>query len=191
MEQLAARIHASIQGEEPSISFCDFPIRNICGIGVHVSLQFQSIGANTIQCKLIIDTSDVLYYEGKETLLFSRSLDMITPTVDFTLFTCEKITNYIKQMLDIIPTLRLDKLKAYFTQEEPIDISYIELFKFENTELKYEICSICHDLCGTRTKCKHSICIECVSKLDGYQSDEEDPEYDCPLCRAKFKYIRN
>jgi hypothetical protein len=190
MEQLAARIHASIQGEQ-SISFCDFPIRSICGIDVHVELQFQSIGANTIQCILIITTSKVLYCEGSNTHLFSKTLDTIKPTVDFTLFTVEKITNYIKQMLDIIPTLRLDKLQACLTQNELIDLSYIELFKFDNTELKYDICSVCHELCGTKTECKHSICIECVSKLDGYESEDEDLIYDCPLCRAKFKYIRN
>ena len=189
MEQLAARIHASIQGEH-SISFCDFPIKSICGIGVHVRLQFQSIGANTIQCILIITTSDVLYEEGSDIHLFSKTLDTIKPTVDFTLFTIEKITNYIKQMLDIIPTLRLDKLHACLTQNEPTDLSYIELFKFSNTELRYEICSICHEFCNTKTECKHSICIECVSKMDGYESEDEDPIYDCPLCRAKFKYIR-
>jgi hypothetical protein len=191
MEQLAARIHTKIQKEEPSISFCDFPIRSICGIDVHVELQFQSIGAHTIECVLIITTEDVLYCEGSNTHLFSKTLDTIKPTADFTLFTVEKITDYIKQMLVIIPKLQLNKLDAKLTQEEPIDTSYIELFKFQNTEIKYDICSVCHDLCGTTTKCNHFICIECASKLDGYQSDEDsDPEYDCPLCREKFKYLR-
>jgi hypothetical protein len=93
-------------------------------------------------------------------------------------------------MLEIIPTLRLDKLKAKLTQDAPIDTTYFDLFKFDNVELKYDICSVCHEICNTTTECKHSICIECVSKLDGYESDDEDTLYNCPLCREKFKYLR-
>jgi len=190
MEQLAARIHLKIQGEEPSISFCDFPIRSICGMDVHVELEFQTFRANAMQCALKIITFDVKYSRNSETILFSHTLELIQPIVDFTLFTVEKINNYLNQMLEIIPKLRLDKLKAKLTQDDPIDTTYFELFKFENTELCYDICSVCHELCNTTTECKHSICILCVSKLDGYESDDEDTEYDCPLCRAKFKYLR-
>ena len=194
MEFLAARIHKEIQGKPEyyeTRSFCDFPIKSICGINIHLELEFQSQGANAKQCVMKIITFDVKYSRNFDAELFSHTLELIQPTVDFTLFTVEKITNYVNQMLDIIPTLRLDKLKAKLTQDDPIDTTYFELFKFENTELKYDICSVCHDLCNTKTECKHSICILCVSKLDGYESDEdEDPEYDCPLCRAKFKYLR-
>jgi hypothetical protein len=196
MDQLAARIHKEIQDRIPfdvrneTRTFCDFPIRSICGMKVHIELSFESLGLKRKQCTMRINTFDVLYSENSETQLFSYTFDSIDPATNFTIFTEEKIIDYIKQMLDIIPTLRLDKLKACLTQREPMDTSYFELFKFDNTELKYDICSVCHELCGTKTKCKHTICIECASKLDGYQSDEdEDPEYDCPLCRAKFKYI--
>jgi hypothetical protein len=192
MEQLAAQIHNEIQSKPEYIdnrTFCDFPIRSICGVNIHLELEFQSLGANAKQCVIKIITFDVKYSGNSDTELFSHTLELIRPTVDFTLFTVEKITNYIKQMLEIIPKLRLNKLKAKLTQEEPIDTSYIELFKFENTELRYDICSVCHELCNTTTKCKHSICIECASKLDGYESDDEETEYDCPLCRTRFIYL--
>ena len=193
MEQLAARIHNEIQSKPEYIdnrTFCDFPIRSICGVNIHLELEFQSLGSNAKQCVMKIITFDVKYSRNSDTELFSHTLELIQPTVDFTLFTVEKITNYIKQMLEIISKLRLDKLKAKLTQEEPNNTSYIELFKFENTKLRYDICSVCHELCNTTTECKHSICIECASKLDGYESDDEDTEYSCPLCREKFKYLR-
>jgi len=190
MESLAARIHKKIQSSEHECRpFCDFPIKSICGMNVHVELVFLSLGANTKQARIIIGTDDVSYDTHSETQLFAHTLESIKG--DFTLFTVEKITNYINQMLEIIPTLRLDKLKSCLTQDDPIDTTYFDLFKFDNTELKYDICCVCHDLCNTKTECKHPICIECVPKIDGYESDDEPTRRDCPLCRNQFKYIRN
>jgi hypothetical protein len=191
MEQLAARIFDKIQSSEHgSRTFCDFPIKSICGMNVHLELSFLSLGASTKQVRIVIGTYDICYSENSETQLFFHTLETINRSgVDFTIFTIEKIMNYIKQMLEIIPTLRLDKLKSCLTQSDPIDTSYFDLFKFDNTELKYDICSVCHELCNTKTECKHPICIECVPRLDGYESDDEMTKRDCPLCRQQFKYI--
>ena len=190
MEQLAARIHEKIQSSvHEQRPFCDFPIKSICGMNVQLELVFLSLGANTKQVRICIGTYDVIYAAHSETQLFDHTLETIQ-NIEFSFFTIEKIIDYIKQMLEIIPTLRLDKLKAKLTQDAPIDTTYFDLFKFDNTTCKYDVCCVCHDLCGTTTECKHPICIECVSKLDGYESDDEDTLYNCPLCREKFKYIR-
>lgn len=189
MEQLAARTHEKIQSSTHECRpFCDFPIKSICGMNVHLELVFLSLGSNTKQVRMVIGTYDVSYSEISETQLFSHTLETIQ-NIEFSFFTIEKIINHIKQMLEIIPILRLDKMKACFTQEETIDTSYFDLFKFNNTELKYDTCCVCHELCGTTTECKHPICIECVPKINGYESDDEPTRRDCPLCRKTFQYI--
>jgi hypothetical protein len=191
MEQLAARIYEKIQSSMHTCRpFCDFPIKSICGMNVHLELVFLSLGANTKQVRICIGTCDINYAAHSETQLFSHTIETIQ-NIEFSFFTIEKIMDYIKQMLKIIPTLRLDKTKSCLTQSEPIDTTHFDLFKFDNTELKYDECCVCHELCNTTTECKHPICILCVSKLDGYESDDEDIRRDCPLCRSHFKYLRH
>jgi len=190
MEQLAARIHEKIQSSvHEQRPFCDFPIKSICGMNVHLELVFLSLGANTKQVRICIGTYDVSYAAHSETQLFAHTLETIQ-NIEFSFFTIEKIIDYIKQMLVIIPKLKLDKLKSCLTESEPIDTTYFDLFKFDNTVLLYDVCCVCYEKCNTTTECKHPLCILCVSKLSGYESEDEDTEYDCPLCREKFKYIR-
>jgi hypothetical protein len=189
MEQLAARIHEKIQSSvHEQRPFCDFPIKSICGMNVHLELVFLSLGANTKQVRICIGTYDVSYAAHTETQLFAHTLETIQ-NIEFSFFTIEKIIDYIKQMLEIIPTLQLDKLKAKLTQDAPIDMTYFDLFKFDNTQIKYDDCCVCREICNTTTECKHPICILCVSKLDGYESDDEPTARDCPLCRQQFKYL--
>jgi hypothetical protein len=190
MESLAAIIHEKIQSSvQERRHFYDFPIKSICGMNVDIDLAFLSLGANTKQSRMKIITNDVSYAAHSDTELYDYPLETIQ-NIEFSFFTIEKIIDYIKQMLEIIPTLRLDKLKAKLTQDDPIDTTYFDLFKFDNTTCKYDVCCVCHDLCGTTTECKHPICIECVPKLDGYESDDEPTTRDCPLCRNQFKYLR-
>ena len=109
-----------------------------------------------------------------------------------------KKENVERILKEILPRLKYDKINDKFVLNN------------ENSEVKEELCSfidskcksikmnrnkccVCLEYCLTKTRCKHSICRQCYSKLkqsyknsDDYDSDDEDCTYydiKCPYCR--------
>ena len=169
------------------IMFHKFPIQTIHRVDVFISLEFINDDRPFVRFNIEAKNVD---FDDADYHLYCKVLEQFeTPTT----FTSEMITKYMQEIIDIMPTLKLDKFDAKLTNKFVFeDEQYIELFKFENVTLKYDICSVCMDLCGTVTECKHHLCIACCSQMS---EKEHECDWDgceicgkksCPVCRADF-----
>ena len=196
LEALARKVMKLLENPNSShrrIAFHNFPIRRICGIDVFVNFEFSNYG--NLVVVFTIQPSDVRFM-CDEYNVYSKTLDTIEgDNLPFSSITLEKITGYFEKILEIIPTLRLDKHEARLTDEPVVYTDeLLELFKFENTELKYDMCVVCHEVCGTITSdCKHHLCIECCGKIAENEHEChpdglcDDCGYKkCPVCRGDF-----
>lgn len=178
-----------IEKDKQSIMFHRFPIKTICEIDVIISLEFLNEGKTLV--RFLVDS--FLLVKDDDTLLFCKVIDKLEN--GFANITREKVMDYLKEIIEIIPTLKLDKFTGTLTDEFVFETEqWIQLFKFDNTILKYDICCVCHELCGTTTECHHHICVACVSKLSENNHEcsgicDECGIKTCPCCRKNFSYI--
>jgi hypothetical protein len=194
MDKLANHIMSLVEKDKTkTIMFHKFPIKTICEIDVIISLEF--IAENPC-VRFLIDAQ--ICIQDDDSSLFCKVLEKFEEEDGLSKITEETIMKYLQQIVDIIPTLKLDKFESVLTDEEIIfDEKIITLFKFDNTVLKYDICSVCHDLCGTITEeCKHHLCVACVGKISENKHDcdfngicDECGYKKCPLCRKDFYSI--
>jgi hypothetical protein len=188
MNKLAKHVMCLVEKDKTkTIMFHKFPIKTICEIDVIISLEFI-VEAPCV--RFVIDSQVCI--QNDESSLFCKVLETFDKEDGLSKITEETIMKYLQQMADIIPTLKIDKFESVLTDEETIfDEQIINLFKFENTVLKYDICAVCQDLCGTTTEdCNHHLCISCFSKLP--ENKQDDTDFDtrkCPLCRKDFYSI--
>ena len=106
---------------------------------------------------------------------------------------CDMIET-IHKLYETLPKIKLNKLKNELTTKKTTaDIS--SMLCHSNIQTKFDKCSICLDTTIGKTKCKHSLCLLCKSKLEyDYQNkeDEEDEEDEdeqiipCPICRKNI-----
>lgn len=94
----------------------------------------------------------------------------------------EHVYNRYPVTLDTFSTflssLRFNKLLNCFERNPaPVfDWSFLE----SETVKVHDKCCVCYERTGTRTTCKHSLCIPCFDKID-YNDDHETI---CPMCRT-------
>ena len=193
MNKLAKHVMCLVEKDKTkTIMFHKFPIKTICEIDVIISLEFI-VEAPCV--RFVIDSQVCI--QNDESSLFCKVLETFDKEDGLSKITEETIMKYLQQMADIIPTLKIDKFESVLTDEETIfDEQIINLFKFENTVLKYDICAVCQDLCGTTTECKHYLCIECFGKITETEHDCHPNELcdkcnlkKCPICRKDFYSI--
>ena len=196
MESLATAIirgwEAHVESEEKKKFKFRLPVNTICGITI-----IAEIGIGNSKGKieffvfrvLSFETGDIETIESCEPLvIYAKSL-MKGTTESLTI---EEVKAYIEEILKIIPTLSFNKRSGRLTTDYVYDDDVVSLFEFDNTTtLIYEKCCVCHDLTGTRTPCRHSLCLVCISSLPEVDSEEEDemPSKKCPLCRETIEMI--
>jgi len=196
LEGLAQKVKKLLETPDSNrrrIAFHNFPIRVICGIDVFISFEF--LNYDNLIVNFTIEASNSRF-TCDEYYVYSKNLETIKgEDISFSSISLEMIVGYFEKIIEIIPTLHLDKYDARLTDEPNIYTEeLLERFKFENTELKFDICSVCHEVCGTITyECKHYLCIECCGKIAETEHDcHPDGLCDdcgfkkCPLCRESF-----
>jgi hypothetical protein len=50
-------------------------------------------------------------------------------------------------------------------------------------------CSVCYEKTRTKTKCNHSLCNRCWSKIEEVKDEDGDLTTPCPICRENIHYI--
>jgi hypothetical protein len=97
----------------------------------------------------------------------------------------------VRRFVDILRHLKFNKFTGRFTDERDVDVRIVEpweeLEDIPFVELKYEKCAVCMDYTMTKTKCKHSLCLDCWRQIPQkkFTCDGEEYEYHpCPICRA-------
>ena len=80
--------------------------------------------------------------------------------------TIESMISLWEEMMDLLKTLKFDKLTGTFTMNETCEI--------------VEECCVCLEMTKTKTNCGHHMCISCWNQvLDGR----------CPICRVYHIYL--
>ena len=170
------------------------PIKTICGIEITAEIGIRKAmsgprkgGVDTFVFRIFnfeveheeeVD-GDCFYY------LYSKSFPKTTEKLE-----ADQVEAYLKEILEIIPTLRFDKKTTKLTADYVYDSEVVALFKFDNTTTKYEECCVCQEFCGSKTECKHSLCLMCISSMPRVYDEEEDEEIKkCPLCREKIENV--
>lgn len=179
------------------IAFHNFPIKAICGVGVFINFEFSNF--KDLIVNFTIEPSSTRF-ECDEYFLYRKNLEIVKgEDIPFSSITFDRVKGYFEKVIEIIPTLRLDKYDCCLTDQPNVFTEEcLSLFKFENTELKYDICSVCLDVCGTITSdCKHHLCLECCGKLPENEHEChpdglcDDCGYrKCPMCRGDFMFLQ-
>ena len=97
-------------------------------------------------------------------------------------------TNYILNVMTILPTLWFDKFNGRF-QSGKLNKSFQNLFKFDNTKTTEECneCVVCYELTTTKTVCGHDLCYKCNENIEVVKQHVEDPGMrPCPMCRENL-----
>jgi len=179
------------------VAFHNFPYRKICGIEVFVSFEFTNF--DDLVVNFNIEASNTRF-SCDEYYIYSKTLDTVKgEDIPFSSITLEKIVGYFEKVVEIIPTLKLDKYDVCLSDEPNVFTEEcLSFFKFENTELKYDACSVCLETCGSMTSdCKHHLCLECCEKIAETDHDcgpegicDECGTKKCPICRTDFMSLQ-
>jgi hypothetical protein len=172
------------------------PIETICGIKVEAEIGIRSYKGNVETSMFRVSTyrvgSRYSFENAIDLVLYSEVLIKGSES-----FNTGAVIAYLEQILDSIPALRFDKKSIRFTKKFIYNDEAVAMFKFDNTTTKYKECSVCHELCGTKTECQHSLCLVCFSSIHEVLVDDEEEEGEqiliksCPLCRKNVDYITN
>lgn len=137
------------------------PIEKIDGVSVNVFLK-PSYKNTEVLCEIIPMNADNYIW------LYQTS------------FTSqEQMEAFFK---DTVPTLKYNKMansfEASVLEKEIFNLAL--LCESDNVVLAMQPCCVCLDHTSNKTSCKHSLCLQCVAKMDGIK---------CPICRRyAFKY---
>ena len=97
-------------------------------------------------------------------------------------------TNYILNVMAILPTLWFDKFNGKF-QSGKLRTSFQNLFKFDNTKTTEECneCVVCYEFTTTKTVCGHDLCYKCNENIEVVKRHYNDPgTRPCPICRENL-----
>ena len=91
------------------------------------------------------------------------------------------VSNSLEQILEKFKQLTYSKITDSFLSPEMFEFHEKEsqaLSLLFPDESRYSSCCVCHDLTSSKTKCNHTLCNECKSKL-------KNPT--CPMCREDIE----
>jgi len=99
-------------------------------------------------------------------------------------------------VLTAIPLLKLD-LEGNLA---PVDKCSVDIYKaiddvFSSIACPTVVvdcmqeCSVCYEKTKTKTKCNHSLCNRCWSKIQHISDEDGDLTTPCPICRENIHYI--
>ena len=160
------------------------PIKKIKNIGVEVSITKEKKSVYVLD---IIPTEFRVQDDSLYEAVYNK-LDTECVTED------DFIRFVIENVLKTLRVLNIDKLNGNFiTGERPPHVlkmdamweEFCQEFKDDETiELAMNECCVCFSLTKTKTNCGHTVCLECVSKI---QRDPNEYLKRCPLCRQQIK----
>ena len=130
------------------------------------------------------------YLSGRrhcDQIVFSIGVDVVGPRSKKPLSTCE-IFGCLERIMTIFHTVKYDKLhgfnggKGFKIRNDPVIVPNID-----------DICCVCHDPCLVKTKCSHTMCLQCWGSIITTKYSEEKPRTDahinCPMCRQELKMV--
>ena len=170
-----------------------FPIKKIKGLDVRVILRKRTVDWYT----LIIEPLDIFLNDNDR--LFMCDWKHAHANED------EFIQDTAESILIALKTLKIDKLNGTFMTQKMIDEKKINkedddlwsrfCYDFEldkNFVLDFYDCEMCFKSTKTRINCGHSLCLECLIKVEIVEDQEDGISCSyrhCPLCHQKITYL--
>jgi hypothetical protein len=170
--------------------FYQIPITKICEIPVKVWIYKTK---RELRLSIIVDIfiSNCETRENHVGVYGRRAYKF--PTIDE-----ETYEKFAKIVLDDLENIRFDKYTGKFKLPKSIsEEPYIfeKLWNMPHIEMKYDECCVCHEKTKVKSKCNHTLCIECWLQVPETPLPDNPTDYDytiqpCPICRQKLQYIQ-
>jgi hypothetical protein len=97
----------------------------------------------------------------------------------FTLYSLHDtdLKKLIEDFIKVLPDLKFNKFRGefYIGEVNNDDLEIAELFECMNVTVYHDKCACCFDKTKTKTKCKHTVCLQCWDKIKTNV---------CPICRC-------
>ena len=201
MEQLAESVIEYFIGDENKLKYGGyivFPIKKIdnvpCGVILKCRKQQNS---NTYYLSFHIESKRIM----NENMDFYEMYNNHFNIFDGRQPTKEEIMDLFENIIKDIGVLRFSKYHGKFYNKNPGKPDITEqlsvlLSDIPTIELLHDNCCVCMDKTCVKTKCEHSLCIECwqnikpqqrgADRCDNEDDDEEDEIMACPICRKQL-----
>ena len=158
------------------------PIKKIDNINVRVIIDvFRNFNKTNYGMDLKITTAfDIEYDEDfRSKTLYDKRIHMKTKQ-----FELEDYETGFMQLYELLPKLKMNKLKNSFDTEIHLDDEELTLL-CNHTNTETNECCVCKELTGDSfIRCKHVLCIECFGNLKHtHNADEDSHAILCPMCR--------
>jgi len=94
----------------------------------------------------------------------------------------------LKTILQIINMFNFDnlkfcKIKNRFVEKDDIFVKAINCFDLNCQDA--DECCVCYDKTTVKTKCNHTLCLECISKMKKFIPQTSRNYINCPMCKQK------
>lgn len=143
--------------------FLKIEVENVCRMSMSITNYYSE--------------NNIYLYEDKKTQKFCNE-DKITCFNRITINEC------VKKMVTLISQLRFNVSDGRFitTTDDVLPIKQLHLLTtLGKCKSKINECCICLEETETKfDKCKHSVCVRCISRMDS--------QINCPMCRCKINY---
>lgn len=180
LTEYAIIINLKIENNKHGLGYL-IPIKRIDGVDVLARIQIsctcngRSYYMFTIESPIVCDGES-----GCPLQLFylSRTEDQSRTKV-------QEMCSFLETIQQTLPKLKFDKMTSEFTTEPITQIPRLcdALFKFDNIEMDYQECCICHDITERVTRCQHCLCIPCHHKIKTQKDENDNDVIRCPICR--------
>jgi hypothetical protein len=164
-----------------------FPINKICNLNVNVFITKHVRNHYTF-------TIHLTHFNVENDRIYDKNYSNVENVFDE-----ENFIQYIaKNILSELKKIKIDKLNGKFTTTQLLPkykkmqemwSEFCQEFKNdEHISLSINECCVCFTMTNTVTNCRHSVCLECISKLEDTVTHEVSHK-NCPLCRQRIQRL--
>lgn len=164
----------------------NIPIYSIDDIPLNVVLEFiRRCCTDKIICDMYLEISTIdeldWYHDDYHPVLLQH-----THLFDVEM-NREAFAENTANLLNKIPTA-FNKLNSTFHDDEDLLLPFDVANKLasDTVLMKWKECCVCTEYTNWKTRCKHPVCIPCLTKLKPLQEEDEDDDRQwvvCPMCR--------
>jgi hypothetical protein len=163
------------------LPFTDY-IMGVPLVGILIPPQLDTVNVDDIA---VYFSCPVLRGTGKDTTLFAIGASVVDGARQKRPLSMREAYVCVEKIMTIFRKITYDKLHGFmgwsdemmnFRNENPIIIPNID-----------DVCCVCHDPCLVKTKCSHTLCLQCWGSIIRAKYPK-DADYDtghinCPMCR--------
>ena len=168
------------------------PIKKILNIGAEVNIYKLSKQLYRVN----IEPTD---FQVEDNILFEDTYNReLSKEITEDAF----LQNMVRRLLLNLKTIKINKINGRFcinhichhVMDELWTMFCDEFKEVDTLTLALDECCVCYTFTKTITNCKHSLCLDCVSKIKDETSNDDDTNIhedykNCPMCRQRITHL--